>query len=722
MASILSNFWISSSFTLTEFNKPQSTGAQIRCSAAQESSVLSTDSVRVNGVSSAKEQERTIPLLESGDGHLAAAGLSTEHKKKKKNGEEEETVVLLEKLEPLWDDGYGTQSVKDYLDLANGIIKPDGGPPRWISPVECGPHVKNSPVLLFLPGMDGLGLGLMLHHKALGRVFEVWCLHIPVKDRTPFEELVKLVEETLRAQHASSPNKPIYLVGDSFGGCLALAVAARNPTIDLVLVLANPATSFNRSQLQPLLPLLEAMPKELHFTVPYLLSFVMGEPIKMAMVTVDATLPPRLVLEQLSGKLTGLLPRLSGLADIIPKETLLWKLKLLKSAAAYANSRLHAVRAEVLVLASGKDNMLPSGDEAQRLENSLQNCKVRYFKNNGHTILLEDGVNLLTIMKGTLKYRQSRKHDIVMDFVPPSKSEFKQALESNRFYRYLTGSVMLSTLEDGKIVRGLSGVPNEGPTILVGYHMLMGLELVPLIEEFLREKKILVRGIAHPTLFSHLVESDSKEFSFFDTLKIYGATPVSASNLFKLFKTKSHVLLYPGGAREALHRKDEMYKLFWPDQPEFVRMAAKFGATIVPFGVIGEDDIAELVLDYDDLMKIPVLNDNIRRNNEQSDFRVRANVTGEVANQELYFPGLLPKVPGRLYYLFGKPIQTKGKQELLKDREKARELYFQIKSQVENNMVYLIRKRKEDPYRNIFDRTTYRAFSAPIDQVPAFDP
>lgn len=39
------------------------------------------------------------------------------------------------------------------------------------------------------------------------------------------------------------------------------------------------------------------------------------------------------------------------LADIIPKETLLWKLKLIKHGAAYANARLHAVKAEVLVLA-----------------------------------------------------------------------------------------------------------------------------------------------------------------------------------------------------------------------------------------------------------------------------------------------------------------------------------------------------------------------------------
>lgn len=34
--------------------------------------------------------------------------------------------------------------------------------------------------------------------------------------------------------------------------------------------------------------------------------------------------------------------------------------------------------------------------------------------------------------------------------------------------------------------------------------------------------------------------------------------------------------------------------MFWPDHPEFVRMAARFGATIVPFGAVGEDDITEV--------------------------------------------------------------------------------------------------------------------------------
>ena len=59
----------------------------------------------------------------------------------------------------------------------------------------------------------------------------------------PIADLVKLVERTVRSEYQRSPNRPIYLVGESLGGCLALAVASRNHDIDLVLILANPGTS-----------------------------------------------------------------------------------------------------------------------------------------------------------------------------------------------------------------------------------------------------------------------------------------------------------------------------------------------------------------------------------------------------------------------------------------------------------------------------------------------
>ncbi|KAM3752894.1 hypothetical protein ACB098_03G051800 [Castanea mollissima] len=685
---------------------------QVRSLGDADAKVLSSDSVVVNGTSIGGERGKGGTSIDQGNGHLSS---KAEEKRRVKD-------EALETLKPLWNDGYGTETVRDFFDMAKDIVKHDGGPPRWFCPVSCGRPLKDSPILLFLPGMDGTGLGLVLHHKALGKAFEVWCLHIPVHDRTPFEGLVKLVEETVRFEHALSPHKPIYLVGDSFGGCLALAVASRNPAIDLILILSNPATSFGRSQLQPLFPILEAMPDGLHSAVPYLLSSIMGDPVKMAAVNIESRFPPGQRFERLSRSLTGLLPYLSGFDDIIPRDTLLWKLKLLKSAAAYANSRLHAVKAEVLVLASGKDNMLPSRDEAERLKNSLQDCIVRHFKDNGHTLLLEDGIGLMTVIKGTSKFRRSRRHSYASDFLPPSMTELNYACDQIiGLLRLASGSVLFSTLEDGKIVKGLAGVPNEGPVILVGYHMLMGVELSSLAEGFLREKNIMVRGLAHPVLFSRTAESSSSDFSLSDWMRVFGAVPVTPSNLFKLLSTKSHVLLYPGGSREALHYKGEEYKLFWPDQQEFVRMAARFGATIVPFGVVGEDDVAELVLDYNDLMKIPVVNDLVRDANGNA-IRVRDEASGEVASQKLFIPLLMPKIPGRFYYLFGKPIKTKGREDILKDKQVANQLYLQVKSEVERQMSFLIKKRKEDPYRSIVDRTLYKAIYAPSHEVPAFEP
>jgi alpha-beta hydrolase superfamily lysophospholipase len=117
------------------------------------------------------------------------------------------------------------------------------------------------------------------------RLFELWCLHIPVHDRTPFTGLVKLVEDTVIEETKRRPQSPIYLVGDSLGAVLALAVAARNPELDLVLILSNPATSFDRSQLQLLFPFLQnTLPSVLSTVAPLLLSFTLG--------TVFATTPP----------------------------------------------------------------------------------------------------------------------------------------------------------------------------------------------------------------------------------------------------------------------------------------------------------------------------------------------------------------------------------------------------------------------------------------------
>ena len=65
-------------------------------------------------------------------------------------------------------------------------------------------------------------------------------------------------------------------------------------------------------------------------------------------------------------------------------------------------------------------------------------------------------------------------------------------------------------------------------------------------------------------------------------------------------------LLY-GRPREGFKRKGERYKLFWPERAEFVRMAAKLGAQLVPVSCVGAEDSLELILDSDEVQRHALL-------------------------------------------------------------------------------------------------------------------
>lgn len=92
-------------------------------------------------------------------------------------------------------------------------------------------------------------------------------------------------------------------------------------------------------------------------------------------------------------------------------------------------------------------------------------------------------------------------------------------------------------------------------------------------------------------------------------LTTFGAVRVSAKNLYRLLQQGERILLYPGGARESFKLKNEKYQLFWPETAEFVRMAAKFDATIVTLAAVGIEESMEIVMDREDIMQTPILGD-----------------------------------------------------------------------------------------------------------------
>ncbi|XP_044377242.1 acyltransferase-like protein At3g26840, chloroplastic isoform X6 [Triticum aestivum] len=533
----------------------------------------------------------------------------------------------------------GRKGVSEYVEAAQQLTRwPDGGPPRWFSPLECGGaggRISGAPTLLYLPGIDGVGLGLIRHHEALAKIFVLWCLHIPVKDRTSFEGLVEYVERTVKLESSRAPDRPVYLVGESIGACIALAVAARNRDTDLVLILVNPGTSFHKSKLQSLSAFLDLIPEPFHLNSPEFLNF-----------------------------LTVLLENFM----------------------------------QMLLTFIGRGTYLEEG---------------------GQALSEEGGFDIVTTIKGAGYYRRSSQTDFIADYLPPTPSELKKILDSFGILNF-ANLVMLSTLPDGKIVRGLAGLPEEGPVVLVGYHMLMALELVPLVAGVLSSTGINLRGLGHPFLFNKYSEQLLPESSLFDVCRILGAVPVTTFNFYKLLSEKHFVLLYPGGAREVLHRKGEEYKLFWPEQPEFVRMASRFGAKIIPFGVVGEDDICDVLLDYNDLLKLPFYDIMDKKLNKDS-VKLRADCTGEIQNQPIHPMVVLPKVPGRFYFIFGKPIETRGREMELTEKENAQHMYLHVKSEVENCIKYLKEKREEDPYRSILPRLLYQAVHGHNAEIPTFE-
>lgn len=108
--------------------------------------------------------------------------------------------------------------------------------------------------------------------------------------------------------------RPVYLLGESFGGILCLALAIKlGDYIDRV-VLVNPASSFSDSIWPQAGPLLAQLPPDVYKLLPFALAPVLSNPISMAMNDVDDRAP---LLQQGSDLLyvsTGLclLPRYQG--------------------------------------------------------------------------------------------------------------------------------------------------------------------------------------------------------------------------------------------------------------------------------------------------------------------------------------------------------------------------------------------------------------------------
>ena len=149
--------------------------------------------------------------------------------------------------------------------------------------------LQSKPLLLYLPGFDGTLLSPFLQFPELGTEFDIIGMEVEMSDRSTYQDLRQLViaqildilnhnnnnnnnDDTMTREEkawnnflpwmnkktsSTSSSRPIYIVGESFGGILTIEVvlelAKSYPTIFQQnlkgMILVNPATCYARSKL-----------------------------------------------------------------------------------------------------------------------------------------------------------------------------------------------------------------------------------------------------------------------------------------------------------------------------------------------------------------------------------------------------------------------------------------------------------------------------------------
>ena len=234
------------------------------------------------------------------------------------------------------------------------------------------------PKFIFLPGMDGSGKLLQPQLGNLQSDFDICSLSIPGNDLTGWDGLTERVVQLIKNEKQHAPSRPIVLCGESFGGCLALHLAANHPRLCDRLVLVNPASSARR---QPWMEMGASFTKWLPSSL-YRLSTLSLLPFLIE--------PQRVSLSNQTALLDAMLA--------VTPSSAAWRLSLLRQFA-LEELPLERIEQPVLILASGSDRLLPSVAEARRIAKYLPKAKTTLLPKSGHACLLEKEVKLHSLLR-----------------------------------------------------------------------------------------------------------------------------------------------------------------------------------------------------------------------------------------------------------------------------------------------------------------------------------
>ncbi len=231
---------------------------------------------------------------------------------------------------------------------------------------------------------------------------------------------------------------------------------------------------------------------------------------------------------------------------------------------------------------------------------------------------------------------------------------------------------------------GAENIPDR-PCLFVGNHSLFALDGMVLGPVMQKDLGRFLRPMGDKVLFTidgigkYLVKNGA----------VIGHPEVCSA----LMKNRSDLLVFPGGAHEAVKTTSEMYALQWRERYGFIKLAATHGYTIMPFGMVGPDEFYGHLIEGQDIPG-SMLGSLLKR----------AGILTEDTRSDMMppipiglFGTLLPK-PQRCYIGFGQPVDLSEYEGKKLGKKKLQTLRAEVAGEIENqlNELLLLRAQRRD--------------------------
>jgi 1-acyl-sn-glycerol-3-phosphate acyltransferase len=239
-------------------------------------------------------------------------------------------------------------------------------------------------------------------------------------------------------------------------------------------------------------------------------------------------------------------------------------------------------------------------------------------------------------------------------------------------------------------VCGIERIPDDG-VLFVGNHTIFGFMDLPfMMAELWKRRRMTVRGLGEHAHYALPL--------WRDLLAACGMVRGTRENVRALMRERQNVLVFPGGAREVNKRRGERYQLMWKERIGFARLAIEHRYPVVPFAAVGAEEMLDVVVDVNN----PVM----------AAFKGALERLGRVPLEPAIVRGVglspLPR-PQRLYFWFGDPIETSAYARRRGAEAAAQALRDEVKTAVEDGILFLHKERERDPHRSLVRRLRRRA-------------